>query len=182
MGVAHRDLKPENLLLDKNYNLKIADFGFAAPVQGRDNSGTLKTRCGTLNYMAPEIHLNQPYNGQQVDIFSAGIILFIMVASHPPFTTAEPKDPFYRCIGANREEIFWQIHSKNKPDENNFFSESFKSLVQQMLQLDPTLRPTIEDICKHPWMQGDVPSFDQVQDEFTERDIRNQTLIEEQKK
>lgn len=64
MGVAHRDLKPENLLLDKKYNLKIADFGFAAPVQGKDNSGTLKTRCGTMNYMAPEIHLNQPYSGQ----------------------------------------------------------------------------------------------------------------------
>lgn len=56
-GVTHRDLKPENLMLDGNYTLKIADFGFAAPVEGRDGSGALHTKLGTLNYMAPEIHL-----------------------------------------------------------------------------------------------------------------------------
>jgi serine/threonine protein kinase len=79
-GVAHRDLKPENILLDYNYILKIADFGFAAPVEGRDGSGYLKTKLGTMNYMAPEIHLKQPYMGKQVDLFASAIILFIMVA------------------------------------------------------------------------------------------------------
>jgi serine/threonine protein kinase len=89
-GVAHRDLKPENLLLCNNFSLKIADFGFAAPVEGKDGHGNLTTKLGTLNYMAPEIHLKQPYQGRSVDLFAAAIILFIMVSAHPPFTTAEP--------------------------------------------------------------------------------------------
>ena len=56
-GLTHRDLKPENLMLDNNFVLKIADFGFAGPLAGRDGGGTLSTNLGTLNYMAPEIHL-----------------------------------------------------------------------------------------------------------------------------
>jgi serine/threonine protein kinase len=55
--ITHRDLKPENLFLDENFNLKIADFGFAAPLEGRDGRGALRTLLGTRKYMAPEIHM-----------------------------------------------------------------------------------------------------------------------------
>jgi serine/threonine protein kinase len=97
-GVTHRDLKPENLLLDSNYNIKIADFGFATPSKGtfiaEDGSitGLCRTMLGTSSYMAPEIHLGQPYQGFQVDLFAAGVILFVMRAGHPPFSEASPKD------------------------------------------------------------------------------------------
>jgi serine/threonine protein kinase len=75
-------------VLDSNYVLKIADFGFGAPAQGKDGKGALYSHLGTLNYMAPELHLKFPYDGQAVDLFASAIILFIMVAQHPPFITA----------------------------------------------------------------------------------------------
>lgn len=56
-------MKPENVLFDKQFNLKIADFGFAAPIEGRDGSGQLRTKLGTESYMAPEIHVRKPYTG-----------------------------------------------------------------------------------------------------------------------
>ena len=77
--------------------------------------------------MAPEIHMRKPYIGSSVDLFACGIILFIMYTQHPPFTKAEPNDPFYRLLCANRADLFWKAHSKNKPE--GFFSEEFKNLI-----------------------------------------------------
>ena len=114
-------------MLDNNFVLKIADFGFAGPVQGRDGSGLCTTMLGTQNYMAPEIHLGQDYEGTKIDIFSAAIILFIMVSEHPPFTAARPDDPFYRCLAAKRSDVFWKTHLKEK--NQDFYSEGFKDLV-----------------------------------------------------
>lgn len=113
--------------------MKIADFGFAAPTEGRDGTGFCKTKLGTESYMAPEIHMRRPYVGTSVDLFASAIILFITFTQHPPFTKAVPEDPFYKLICANRADLFWRAHSKNKPNGAEFFSEEFKNLITSML-------------------------------------------------
>ena len=91
-GVAHRDIKLENILLDSDYNIKIADFGLSTPISRRND------QAGTQSYMAPEIFLANDYSSKDVDLFSSAIILFIMVAGHPPFKYALPQDPHYKPL------------------------------------------------------------------------------------
>ena len=83
-GVCHRDLKLENILVDKNMTIKIVDFGLAAA----ENTNRLTDQCGTQSYVAPEIKEGKQYNGAKADIFSAGVLLFVLVKVSFPFVEA----------------------------------------------------------------------------------------------
>jgi len=172
-GIAHRDLKPENLLFDAGFNLKIADFGFATLLSGKDGSGQLHTVLGTESYMAPEIHLRKPYSGTSVDLFACGIILFILISGTPPFAKADPKaDPHYKLIVANRQDVFWKAHERNKPKvqgRDTFYSEEFKDMLNAMLAVDSANRPTIEQIKSHPWYKGQTTDVEALRNEFLKR-------------
>ena len=122
-NIAHRDLKPENLLFDAQFKLKVADWGFATVCRNKNN-----TVLGTESYMAPEIHLKMPYQGKEVDLFAAAIVLFIMVVGTPPFTRADTKDPYYNLIVNGKMDKFWQQHLKFKQDKK-FFSSTFPTIA-----------------------------------------------------
>lgn len=130
-GVAHRDLKPENIMLDDDYNLKVTDFGFAAPTEGRTGTGFLKTPLGTPGYKAPEICERRPYSGASVDLFALGVIMFILYSGHPPFANAKSGDAHYNHFINENYDAFWAQHQKSKPKD--FFSDDFKDLITQML-------------------------------------------------
>jgi len=92
--VVHRDLKLENILIDDQLNLKLADFGFAC----YKNIDALNSYRGTMTYMAPEIKEGKTYKGQNVDMFSIGVILFIIVQGIFPFKEARKKEYFYNLL------------------------------------------------------------------------------------
>jgi serine/threonine protein kinase len=145
-------LKLDNLLLDENYNLKLADFGFSTPLQGKDNDKLLKTYLGTVEYQAPEMHLGYPYNGSSVDLFSCGVILFLFAKCRHPFASTRlmsdnsgnALDKQYAKIYLNQYDDFWQ-------DKDESISPELKHLINYMIQFHPSLRLTIEEIKAHPW-------------------------------
>lgn len=97
-GVTHRDLKLENIMFDENFTVKLIDFGFSAPTLGKDGSGFLRTLLGSPGYIAPEILARKQYKGAEVDMFSLGVIMFILLAQRPAFASASPKDEIYKLI------------------------------------------------------------------------------------
>ena len=105
--------------------------------------------------MAPEIPTKN-YEGKKVDIFAAGVILFIMYAGHPPFGKASSNDPHYNLLKTKNYSTFWKAHSKRKPV--GYFSETFKDLFTRMVAFDPNERPPIEEIANHSWVKKDVCS------------------------
>jgi serine/threonine protein kinase len=165
-GVSHRDIKPENMMLDNDHNLKLADFGFSS------TQALNETKRGTDGYMAPEIYKGVTYSGQSVDLFATGIILFIMVAQHPPFGAASAKDPHYKLISTNRTDVFWKVHTKRKAGGLDYFTESFRDLVQSMLAYNPHERPSLAEIKAHDWYNGPVPTEDDIKEEFDSRKLQ----------
>ena len=164
-GVAHRDLKTENIILDQNWVVKIADFGYATLLNGKLGNGLLETQIGTTSYAAPEILSRKQYNGIHTDIFSCGVILFVLVTGKLPFGKAFIGDVFYRNFIKKDFESFW----KNMSKKICSVSDEFKSLINSIFSYDPQLRPSINDIRKHPWMNLQTASDIEVKQELERR-------------
>jgi serine/threonine protein kinase len=144
--VCHRDLKLENILLDDQLNIKIADFGFAS----YKNIDCLKSYRGTMTYMAPEIKEGKHYKGSQVDLFSFGVILFILVQGIFPFKEARTEEYFYNLLCSGQSDIYFQKVN------GQALSEDFRDLIVRLFSYDPALRPTIDEIRAHPWLNRNL--------------------------
>ncbi|KAK0078659.1 hypothetical protein PV325_002224 [Microctonus aethiopoides] len=143
--IVHRDVKPENLLVEMEGNhircLKLSDFGLAQVVRER-----LYTLCGTPTYVAPEILGERGY-GLKVDVWAAGVILYISLCGFPPFVSQD-----------NDQEILFEriLNGKYKFRAPHWtpISDSAKQLISNMLQVQPELRFSAEDVLDHPWLMS----------------------------
>lgn len=174
-GVYHRDLKPENLLLDSDGNLKVSDFGLSAlPQQG---VGLLHTTCGTPNYVAPEVLSHQGYDGSAADIWSCGVILYVIMAGYLPFDEIDLPTLYKKISAAEFSSPFW-------------FSALAKTLITKILDPNPRTRINIEGIKNDPWFQKDYVAvghredeevnlddiqavFDDIEDQFVSEQSKN---------
>ncbi|XP_073005467.1 CBL-interacting protein kinase 7-like [Typha latifolia] len=139
-GVAHRDVKPQNLLLDREGNLKISDFGLRrAPDQLRDD-GRLHTACGTPAYTAPEVVRRKGYDGSKADAWSCGVILFVLLAGFLPFDDA------------NIAVMYRKIH-KREYEFPPWITNTARRLISRLLDPNPDSRLTIEGLAEHPWFK-----------------------------
>eukprot|EP01006_Ploeotia_vitrea_P016385 TRINITY_DN47013_c0_g1_i2.p1 TRINITY_DN47013_c0_g1~~TRINITY_DN47013_c0_g1_i2.p1 ORF type:complete len:377 (+),score=20.65 TRINITY_DN47013_c0_g1_i2:404-1534(+) len=144
-GIAHRDLKPENLMLDETGKLKISDFGLSN-LQNTTRSGKisvdlqLHTMCGTPEYVAPEVLMGKGYSGFTADVWSCGVILYVMLCGSLPFRDTEGSSIFSKIKNATYEM---------KP----YLSEESKDMIRHLLVVDPKQRWTLDQVVQHPWFQ-----------------------------
>jgi serine/threonine protein kinase len=167
VGICHRDLSPENVMIDQNDCL-IIDMGMCIRMPYLDATGKVvqskqqggKQRClllpqgacGKLPYMCPEIFRNKsPFDGQAADLFTAGTILFCMVTGNRSYTQPHASDP----------QFYWMTHGVEQllSDWSIILSPEGTHLLKNLLQINPRLRLTLDEVVNHPWfaMPDDPP-------------------------
>ncbi|KAK1755670.1 protein kinase kin1 [Echria macrotheca] len=137
-SIVHRDLKIENILISKTGDIKIIDFGLSN-LFSPDEDRRLKTYCGSLYFAAPELLQARPYTGPEVDVWSFGVVLFVLVCGKVPFD----------------DQYMPALHQKIKKgavDYPNWLSAECKHLISRMLVTDPRQRATMHEVMNHPWM------------------------------
>jgi calcium/calmodulin-dependent protein kinase I len=148
IGIVHRDLKPENLIYQSKADdseIKITDFGLAK-FKGKDVNARMTTACGTPGYVAPEVLRGDEY-GKEVDLWSLGVILYILLCGYPPFSH-ENTAQLYKLIKKAQYEFHAQYWADVTPQA--------KELITCLLEKDTKKRYTATQVLRHPWIAGAV--------------------------
>ncbi|KAF3790332.1 CBL-interacting protein kinase 5 [Nymphaea thermarum] len=159
-GVYHRDLKPENLLLDENGDLKVSDFGLSALAESKRQDGLLHTTCGTPAYVAPEVISKKGYDGAKSDIWSCGVILFVLLAGYLPFHDSNLMEMYRKITKAEFKFPHW-------------FPSEVRRLLSKMLDPNPSTRISIANIMENAWFKKGYKPVDRerVHKELTALDV-----------
>lgn len=143
LGVAHRDIKPENLVLDSEGNLKLTDFGLAVVFRKKGGPKRISTLpCGSPPYIAPEM-VTKRYDPEMMDIWSCGIVLFVLLTGKIAWEIPHPQDPDYDYFIKNQGEVLI--------DPWNKLPIGALSLLRKILDPNPKTRISIRNIHKQPW-------------------------------
>jgi len=143
LGIAHRDLKPENLLCNgdnDNMQIKIADFGLSKIFAGGQQ---LETSCGTPDYAAPEVLTGEHAYDKSVDLWSVGVITYVLLCGYPPFYASSQPALFDKICKAKYDF---------PPTEWDFISDIAKDFIRNLLVLNPQKRLTAEECLMHPFL------------------------------
>ncbi|XP_061355056.1 CBL-interacting serine/threonine-protein kinase 6-like isoform X2 [Gastrolobium bilobum] len=143
-GVYHRDLKPENLLLDEGGNLKVTDFGLSTFAEHLRQDGLLHTTCGTPAYVAPEVIEKKGYDGTKADIWSCGVVLYVLLAGFLPFQDDNLVTMYKKICKGDFKCPPW-------------FSSEARRLITKLLDPNSNTRITISQIMDSPWFKKSVP-------------------------
>ena len=159
-GICHRDIKSENIILvGDNYEIKLCDFGYSTRFLDDNNQKKkLNESKGTACYAAPELFEDKEYEGDKIDIFSLGALLFVLMTKKFGFIKAkiinissDPKKILYKLIKNKQYDKYWKILEKEC--QLNSLPENFKKLFLKMVAYNPEERPTIDQIKNDEWLQ-----------------------------
>jgi len=156
IGICHRDIKPENILFDYNYTPRLADMGFSKVFRQNNQRIKLHEQLGSRGYHAPEI-VREKYYSENVDVFSLGVVLFIMYAGSPPFRQVKKSDWWYEKLATKQYEKFWSAHERGMK-----FSSALKRLLEGMLAVNPRNRLTLKQVKESVWFKKKVRMDDQM--------------------
>jgi len=166
--LVHLDLKLENILVDPTEGVKLIDFDACEPVKSGHKSTSNK---GSPGYRAPEVAKGNPENLFAGDVYSLGVVLFILVVGTPPYNEIEKNgkfvcDKFYEVLRTDVKK-FWKAHeSYRETDGRPKLTKAFKEMVEAMLKEDPKKRPTVVELERSTWLQGESYILEELEEKL----------------